>query len=538
MRLISEEQLLSLDFREQIITEILGKENQDRKLAALKRYEVYQDKTVKWVIDKLLKEGLQEKTVALMSNRASNISICRKIIDKLARTYAQGVQRTTGQPETDDQISTLSKLVYINQRQKKADRYLELFKNTITQVVPERVEAEGFEGANRYRLSLRNLAPWQYDIIEDYHSREQAKVVILSDFVDRSSQKTIGSARPGAHGRDNQSIKGGGDGVDQIIADELQDQGAPLRTFIFWSGRYHFTTNEKGEILVDLSPEDLLNPIGILPFPGLTGEQNGNYWAQGGDDLIDGSVLINTLITDMFSIAYMQGWGQMVITGKNLPDKFQTGPHHALIIPYEEGEPKPDVTVVNANPPIDSWLKCIEQYVALLLSTNNLSPANIAMKLDANTFPSGIAMLIEQSESTLNMEDKQNQFADQEREIWECLKRWQNLYVSENLLVDEFMDVGSLPDFDLSIKFNNMKPIVTESEKIENLKSRKDLGLNTEIELILIDNPDMTEAQAKEKLLKIKQEKLGKLEAMMTQAIQASETHQDETKEPAEMMKE
>ena len=45
MRLINEDQILNLDFRKAVIDEIEGNENKARKAEAMKRYDIFKDKT-------------------------------------------------------------------------------------------------------------------------------------------------------------------------------------------------------------------------------------------------------------------------------------------------------------------------------------------------------------------------------------------------------------------------------------------------------------------------------------------------------------
>jgi hypothetical protein len=48
---------------------------------------------------------------------------------------------------------------------------------------------------------------------------------------------------------------------------------------------------------------------------------------------------------------------------------------------------------------------------------------------------------------------------------------------------------------------------MSEGENLDNIQKRKDLGINTMVELLMIDKPNMTEAEAEKKLLKIIEEK-------------------------------
>lgn len=521
-KLINDDQILDINFRKLIIDEIKGTENLDRKNAALKRHEIYRDKTRKWVMENLVKENLKPETLKTMENRAANVSVCRKIVNKLARCYVGGVERDVDgegdTKQTKQQVEDYAKLLDLNMKMKKSDRYRQLFKNTLIYPVPELSTIETVGDQKKYNMKVRIMAPWGYDVIEDYNDKEMPRVIILSDFVDRNRLKV--GIPVSDDGRKSGIVPNfqSGDGKDQVIADNPDDSGQGCRHFIWWSNLYHFTTDEKGEIVAEFSPEDNLNPIGVLPFVNVAEDQDDQFWAQGGDDLPDGSILINVLLTDMNSIAYTQGWGQMVITGPEgvVPKRVDGGPHNALTFGYKDGEPKPEVTFESANPPIDVWMRMIEQYVALLLSTNDLSPGNISSKLDPSNFPSGIAMLIEQSEHTASIEDKQKIFSDAERKMWSIIAKWQNMLFETKALTEQFQELGPMPDdLEVNVKFHESRPAVSEKEKLEALQMRKDLGINSMLDLIKIDNPELSDEEAEEKLKSILKEKLERQKEMM-----------------------
>lgn len=484
MRLLNDDQLLDSKFRAKVLEYLASSSNQDRKREMKKRAEVYKDLTVKWVIQKLKDEGLKAKTLKLMTNRAANVSICRKIVNKLARSYTQPPIRDTGSSDLNDQLKEFYELLSFDDAQIKADRYLRLFKNCLPMTLPEMCYDE--YGDLKYNLKQKVFSPSEFDVLESAYDKSQAACIILSDY----SEKSLNGLPV--------------QGSTQLSAEQSKESG-PEQTFIWWNKKYHFTTDEKGRILTEISPEDLLNPISMIPGQSYAADQDSGYWSTGGDDLVDGSILINTLITDVNALAFIQGWGQIVITGKKIPQEIQGGPHNALVFTYEDADPEPKVQVVNANPPLDSWMKLIEQQVALTLSTNDLSPASISMKLDANNFPSGIAMLIERSEATNSIQETQTMFARGEKVQFEAAKRWQNHFMETGELEEEFAEIGAFPDeMEFSVKFPSPTQVVSEKEKLENLKLRKDLGLNTEIELLKIDNPDITDEAAIKKLAEIK----------------------------------
>lgn len=518
MRIFQDEQILDLGFRKKVIEEILGPENICRKNEALRRYEVYRDKTVKWVLEKLKKEGLKASTLQLMENRAANVSICRKIVNKLARVYNGGVQRLALNPADQPKIDELAKMLSLNIKMKKSDKFRELQKNTLLQVIPELDAIHSIDDQKKFNLKVRNYQPWQYDAIEDYYDHERPRCFVLTDFVERN--RGYGYVLPddlGKHVAGDGSFDG--NGHDEVIADNPADQGSSCRTFIWWTNKYHLTTDSKGAIISEMTPEQAINPIQMLPFVNITADQDGEFWAQGGNDLVDSTILINMLLTDMNAIQYMQGWGQLVVTGKELPNSLQGGPHQAILLEYQDGDPKPDFDFKSANPPIDMWMKAIEQYTALVLTTNDLSPRNIAGSLNAQDLPSGIALLVEQSEATGAVEDKQVIFQDAEHDLWEVIGAWQNMLFDMDALTQEFMEIGKLDNPEVIVKFNSPKPMFSEKEKLETIQLRKDLGINEKVDLIMIDNPDMSRQDAEDKIKRIQEERLGQVSSMIASAV-------------------
>lgn len=512
MKLTNEEQILKLEFRKKVIQEITAEENVSRKNRELRKYEIYKDRTRKWVIEALAKE-FDPETVHQMQSRASNISILRKVVNKLARAYTGGVTRTAAIDGDQPFYDELGKALSINEAQKKADRYLELFFNCAVQVVPVHNYIESVGETKKFDLSLRVLAPHFYDVIEDADNPHIPRVFILTDFVERN-QTVVSQSNLGEDGRANGIVPNfhSGNRRDEIIADSPDDAGSESREFIWWTDKYHFTTDADGEFITEKTPENLLNPIQKLPFVVYAEDQDGAFWAEGGSDRVDGAIHINVQLTDMACIANVQGWGQPVLTGKGLPKKVVGGPHRAIKLTHDTGDPEPKFYYASSNPPLDMWMRMIELHTALYLSTNNLSPTTVVGKLDAQNFPSGIAQLVEMSECTTDVQDKQAIFQDKEVETWKLCHLWLKNLSGKKALTEKFSAIPVPTGVDFSVKFNQVKPVISEKEHLENLKARKDLGLNTKAELILMDNPGLTLEEAEKKAAALEEEKEAPME--------------------------
>jgi len=511
MRLKSEDEILDPGVRRKVIEEILGDENRSRKDEHYKRYEIYKDQTYKYVMEKLL-QWFDQSTVDEMAYAISNVSIARKIIDKLARVYANGVQRTVPQNEVQTkQIQELARELDFDSVMKKVNRYLKLHKNTALYVKPVPV---GEPEDNKYTLKVECLPPFLYDVIEDYYDREKPKVFILSNYIRRDARSAVLHPENHTTQRDlSTRFMSGGNGKDEIIADTPADQGSDYNCFIFWSNKYHFTCNEKGEII---SGSEIENPISELPFVNFAMDQDGAFWAMGGDDLTDGAVLVNSMITNVNHIGIMQGYGQFFMKGKNLPRQIKLGPTKAILVEFEKDDPVPEMGFLSANPPLDELRQVIEMYVALILTTNNLSTSGISASLQGSqNAASGIALIIDKAESMEDVNDQSQIFKDKEPEIWELISKWLMLYKSKGLIEDDLSGYKLDQELAVNLKFGDPKPIMSEAEKLANIEKRKELGLNTIPELMMIDDPSMTQEEAQAKMGQVMADKAMQLSQMM-----------------------
>lgn len=508
MRIKNEAEILKPEIRKLIIEEIKGRENLTRKYQAYKRYQCYKDKTSHYVVELLLRQFDQD-TVEEMRYALSNISIVKKVIDKLARVYSNGVERSiSDNPEATEKLKKLEKRLDVNTAVKKANRFLKLEKNVDLFVKP--CPVVDVHGKTLWTAKLEAYLPYLYDVVEDYYDRTKSMCVILSDYQPPSTALSqMDGKRSPISPLSNIAPSGVSDGKDNAIADKPQDQtqgSGEKETFIFWSKNYHFTCDQHGNILADENNPKNLNPLKVFNHINFAIDQDGSFWAEGGDDLIDGAILINALITHTTHVGTVQGYGQFYMTGENLPRSIKVGPTKAIIAEYKKDEQaKPEMGFLNANPQLDSLRGLIEMYIALYLTTNNLSTSGVSTQLSGGgTLPSGIALILDKAESLEDIQDQRQVFIDREPDMWEAINQVLKVYGDGNL-VDELKGL-QLPDNfkdNLMIKFNDATPIMSEAEKLGNMKIRQELGIDTLISLMMKDDANLTEEQAEEKLKKL-----------------------------------
>lgn len=503
MKIFNEDQLLSAQFRKQIIKDINSSENQKRKQEAKKRYDLLKDDCKKYVVERLEKE-LSKSTVDEMIHRASNISIFRKIIEKKSRVYQDGVTRSIS-PEYQQNLDNLIDATNINVVLKSVNKVLEAQKNCALQIVPYECEISG-----NMKLKLNVLHPYLYDVIEDFNNPERARCFIFSYWSSEQANEYEGEGLySGVRSNSPHEYKES-DGKDQIIADF--DDNKEKKYYVFWSNKYHFTTNEKGEVIQGLQSEDYLNPIGVMPVVFFSLDQDGEFWAKGGSDLVDGSILINLLLTDLYHIAKVQGMGLFYMFGKHIPETIKVGPNTALTMQVQDGDPTPQIGFASSNPPLQQHLDLINSYIKNLLSTNYLDPGDVTGDMTGSA-SSGIQEMIKRSEVVQIIDDQKELFRDKEYEVFNILNLWINNLFERGVL-DESLSECILNEIP-SVRFNSSQEFMTEEQKLNIIEKRRNLNLDSELDSLKRDNPDLTQEDAEKKLLEIMEAKLLKQRAIL-----------------------
>jgi len=515
MKIHNEEMILDKEVRSVLIKEIEGTENVGRKREAFKRYEILKDRIKKYILANLLEE-LDPETVQDMQSRIATVNIYKKVVGKKARVYRTTPKREAVENITQEQLDEFIDKLGMNIKMKKANKYLEAMLNTDVFVRPiKEVQELTQNGTAKYSYRVDPMPPHKYDVIQDANDPERAMGYILSPY---HEQTAVSDQNPQTREQGGAvSNFRDGDGKSQAIADSPADQD---KQYVWWGNKYHFTFNKDGDIITALSPEDGLNPIGVLPFESLAKDRDGEFWAVGGEDLIDGSILINTILSDIYYIAKMHGTGLFYLFGKGVPKSYKVGPNQAITMDVAEGDPTPTIGFANANPQLNEHKNLVEQYLAILLTTNDLEPGSVQGQLSATSSNSGVQEMIMKSEPVGSVEDDQEIFRIAEPRIAKKAARWHNLYLDKGLLIDDLAKIGKIPDgFDYSIKFGAVQQFMSEQEKLTVIEQRLAIGLDSMIDAIMLDNPDLSYAEAEKRLKKMLEAKVKRAKEAMENMI-------------------
>jgi hypothetical protein len=144
------------------------------------------------------------------------------------------------------------------------------------------------------------------------------------------------------------------------------------------------------------------------------------------------------------------------------------------------------------------------------------------------SFASGIALIIDKSESLEDVSDQQEIFLDAEPGIWRKINKWVQVFNEDGNVCDR-LDGLVLPEgfeTNMSISFRDSRSIMSESEKLDNLKKRKELGIDTMVDLLMRDQPGLSKEDAENKLKTILEEKMSR---MATAIVKTNEEESDES---------
>lgn len=469
-KISEEKEILSQDLRKNFIKYYRESEQtKERIKESLRRYEIYHDKTSKYVLERLKKEMADSEEVAHeMKNRASNVSIARVITDKKARVFGDGTRFEVAKKKDQKIIDELFREVGLVGALKKANKFTELQKNCAFQVYPYKNQS------GLYDIKTRILQPFAYDVLVDKQDEEVALCYVL----------------PTSY-----------------------ENGEP-KEYIWWSKNYHLTTDENG-VAKPSSPSGFINELGELPIIQFSMDNTNVFWSEGGQDVIDGSILFNMLLTDTYYITKYQGMGIFYMFGKGIPKNMKVGPRDGIMLEQEAGDPTPSIGFATSNPPIEAQMRLAEQCAMLILSSNEIDTSSIAGSL-TNGAASGFQEAIRKSEFVGDIEEKRELYRESVREVLNVVLKMFDLYNERKLLTEkyEFISGKKIGDLKPVVKFPKTQIYTSEKEKLEVIEKRLNLGLDDEIDAMMRDNNDLSREEA---LNILKERKMRELEDSITE---------------------
>lgn len=427
-------------------------------------YYIYNGKLREQILAMIRKEFVEEQTVTELQNRIIPINIIKKIIDKLAMVYRTEPMR---KPEIED-ISDQESITY----------YENIFDiNSI------------MEFSNKmYKLQKHCLLS-PYLNIEAYPKIRCLPSHTFSLF---SSNKI------------NPEI------MDVVIMHIKTDGDKNEQRYEYWDKDNYWIFDGNAEVvmgeMIAINNQQGKNPYGVLPFIHIT-QQTELLYPIRSSDMRSIEYAICLLLSDTTLAQKYLSWGTLVTIGANGAAKLKIGPGAHINLPIEPGSTQqPDIKYLQPNLNSTEVLEFVAKLIELLLTTNNLSAAQMTGNLQVGA--SGISKMLDQVESTEDIESQQKYFAKAEKELWDLFSQHMLPYWQQKGIINKECTFKFSPEFKLSVIFPERKPMLTEKEKIENIKAKLDTGFITMKRAMAELYPQYSDEEIDDLILEIQNEKL------------------------------
>lgn len=471
---------LTPEFIKKTVMEIESEDNLTRKRVAWNS-DLIKDGGLKPFVKKRI-EQMYPKTHEMYT--ISDYSILKRIVDKKAKAYKESPLRKVSKDEAATEIyNTIAKNYNLNTAMKYFDEYYNQHKYSMLAVFMDRLPVPVSQPSTFFKFYA--LAPYEFDVIKDDDGKVQ--VVILSypsDEVSSSTRK---------------------DGYNSLIAENNNgDETNRARLYSFWTEKEHLIVRVTGKakddkLAIQYSPAeggDGTNPYGVLPFVYAPMDFNKNYPNQ--SPLPAQTVELNALMSVYLTSANMQIGILKITRPESQKLSISSQSLYTAIEAPQSSRPEDkgtDVEFISPQPNMSGHKEAITTYLTTILDEQGINGNQV---INANQeFNSGFDRLLAQADVQAIIEENQEMYSKAEQTIYKIVQK-QLSSIGQNVL----------PDEGFQIVFKKPRVMITDKEKLENIKLMKDLGLWEDAELIQQYDPNLTLDEAKMKLNNIQQSKI------------------------------
>jgi len=461
--------LLNSNVRSQVLEASNGYENVERKKVSFQQSEIYKDRIYQAVKSYL--EGFYSTNTIENTPIVASVNLARRIVNKEASLYTKEPERIFY--GVTDQQAEMLKQVY-------DDMKIDTIMQRLNQNFKLQDQAHCYIVPRMGKLKAVAMMAHQFDVVPSSADPEVGEVYLINGF-DRVSA--------------NVEVTEYGDSMNEVIADE-NDYQASNKAIAWWSPKFNFITDEKGQLYASESTD---NPLGgVVPFVDIFSCKDGEYWVRSGASLTDFTVQYNATLTDLGNIVRMQGFGQAWL--KSSPNQkmenVQIGTNKILHLPTDpNGGAGAEFGYANANPDLAGSLAVIEGLLSSFLTSRGVDPKVVNTKGESVKYNSGIDRLLAMVEQFEATEQDTEIFEDAENKILKIVIAYLNTYGGTPVL-PKYPKMNLPMDAYVEVEYCKPNAIQSDAEKLSNIQTRLEMGLISKVEAIARDR-DIDVDQAK-----------------------------------------
>jgi len=466
---------------QKIISEIESESNIRRKRHAFNS-ELVRTGGLKPFVERRVKE-MYPKTYSMYT--ISDYSISKKIVDKKSKAYKETpIRKVVGDEAASEIYDIITKRYDLDSAMKCFD---EVYNQDKYCLLASFMDREPVGATEKLKFKFFALAPYEFDVV--LSDLGELEVVVLSY---PSASVTQGTS----------------DGLNLKIAESgKSDEGTDERHYSFWTKDEHFmvrvTGSEEHKSIQLYLDEGMTgkNPYGVLPFAYAPKDRSENYPQL--SPLPMQTVEFNALMSVYLTSANMQiGILKITRPEKQKLSISSQSLYTAIECPQSSRpEDRPtDINFISPTPNMAGHKEAIVTYLQTIIDEQGINSNQVINPNES--FTSGFDRLLSMADVQGIIEDNQKMYAKVESDIYRII-RTQLASVGQN----------TLPEEGFKIIYRKPTILLSDKEKLENLKMMKDLGLWSDWELVQMYDPNLADDEAKDKLSRIAQEKADYLTA-------------------------
>jgi hypothetical protein len=399
----------------------------------------------------------------------STLNFARKITEKRAQAYKEKPIRMLGTPEESELYDEKVREAGGKREWKRFDAYYNYFRYSAMWV-------QFTDGEDEQVASLRALRPDQF-----------------SRVVDDFGNTKLFAAHLGSGGLSSKNLLRG-NGVETNIQDEPEDNN--VKSLALWTDTQHVlleVSGDEGEMIIHRVPiegnEDNVNELGMIPatFQQETDSRDRPAFNTLADQTIDLNYIMSVINTG----TALQTFGNLVVKrpqGQALPDDFMYSLHSYIDVPVPmDSDNVTDVDYITPGNNVSSALEVFNTNLMQVLDENNVKGGESVTGNDK--FTSGFDRLLSRMDTTEVIESNQDLYVENENDIYHICKAFYEETGRSEFKTDDLVTI-----------FKKPRPMMSDSEVMDLIERKLELGLIEEHEKFIIMNPNISEDEAKEKL--------------------------------------
>ena len=265
---------------------------------------------------------------------------------------------------------------------------------------------------------------------------------------------------------------------------EMTGKDDKTERWAYWSDTEHYyidKTNGKEKIVAVEDNDEMVNPFGVLPFVYLhNGWRDESFWDKyTGDDLTGGTIDMAVHLTFLNHIIKTQSFKQLVGKGDNVGELLGQvlDPLSILTLTGQNTE----ISVLDLQSNYEQLHKVAQDLANNLAIAYGVSPSQFRMTSQAS---SGFALQMENLKLDRFTLEQQSDFKVYEQELYELIVQVSDYY-------------GQTVVGDMSVDFVEPNYPASEQEQLTIDQQSIDLGLSSPHKVLMRNNPDLTEEDAR-----------------------------------------